>query len=94
MRFDDLIDRVVFAGSALLLPLSVAAVTFLAGCSTVPAVEVVRVTPPEALLAACPVPDRDVRTNGDLAALVLDLREAMGLCNDQLQTLREWVKED
>lgn len=65
----------------------------LGGCASVPAVEVVRVTPPTALLAACPVPDRAVRTNGDLAALVLDLREALGLCNDQLSTLREWVKE-
>lgn len=66
----------------------------LGGCASTPVVEVVRETPPAALLAACPVPDRDVRTNGDLAALVLDLREALGLCNDQLQTLREWVKEE
>lgn len=74
-----------------LLVLSLAA--FLAGCSTVPAVEVVKVTPPEALLTACPVPSRPVATNGDLAALVLDLREALGLCNDQISALQEWAKE-
>lgn len=65
----------------------------LAGCSTVPRVEVVKITPPEALMAACEVPERELRTNGDLARHILDLRGALGLCNNQLDALREWAKE-
>lgn len=66
---------------------------FLAGCSTAPRVEVVEVYPPGHLTAACPVPERAVQTNADLASLVLDLREALGLCNNQLEALREWASE-
>lgn len=74
--------------------LAVSLALALAGCSTVPVIEQVREVPPPTLLAPCPVPTREIRTNGDLAAWAIDLEGALGLCNNQLDALREWAKED
>jgi hypothetical protein len=70
----------------------VASLLVLSGCSTVPRVEVVEVLPPDGLMGPCEVPERELRTNGDLAAHILDLRGALGLCNNQLEALREWAE--
>jgi hypothetical protein len=52
-----------------------------------------RELPPEALLAPCPDPKRELRTNRDLAEYILDLRQALANCDNDKTALREWAKE-
>jgi hypothetical protein len=48
--------------------------------------------PPAALLEDCPEPVAEVRTNGDLARLALDLKLALALCNNDKAALRAWAE--
>lgn len=64
----------------------------LAGCATKPP-QVVRIAPPEPLLAPCKAPDVDLRTNRALAESFLAIRRALQECDDDKTALREWAKE-
>lgn len=62
----------------------------LVGCAGTP--RIVVLTPPDTLLADCPVPDYPVLTNGDLARLALDRADALDRCNADKSGLREWAE--
>jgi hypothetical protein len=61
----------------------------LTGCSTV---KYVREAPPAELLADCPVPVIQVKTNGQLAVTAIALQQALVACNIDKESLREWAK--
>lgn len=65
----------------------------LAGCQVTVPKAMPRELPPEALLAPCPDPKRELRTNRDLAEYILDLRQALANCDNDKTALREWAKE-
>lgn len=67
---------------------SLLAVLALVGCASTQPVGL----PPAALLEDCPEPVAEVRTNGDLARLALDLKLALALCNNDKAALRAWAE--
>ena len=73
--------------SRLLLP-----VCLLAGCAS-PSPQVIRMLPPVELIQDCSVPQMQVRTNGDMAVHIVDLRSALKSCNNDKAALRDWAKE-
>jgi len=73
--------------SKLLLP-----VCLLAGCAS-PVPQVIRILPPAELIQDCPVPQVKLRTNGDMANHIVDLRSALKSCNNDKAALRDWAKE-
>lgn len=64
----------------------------LAGCAHthLPGTQIV--TPPGVLMADCPHPEGSAGTNGDLARWLLAYREALKLCNNDKEGLREWAE--
>lgn len=62
------------------------------GCAT-PVPQVVRILPPAELLQDCPVPQVQLRTNGDMANHIMDLRSALKVCNNDKAALRDWAKD-
>ena len=54
---------------------------------------VVKETPPGHLLIAVPCPEFGGRVNMDLVQYVLDLRDALGLCNANIGALRRWYDD-
>lgn len=48
-------------------------------------------SPPEALMADCPEPAYELRTNRELAEALLATRRALRLCNADKSALREWA---
>ena len=67
------------------------AAAFLTGCSTI---KYVRELPPVELLADCPVVTERITTNGGLALTILEYRKALAECNINMESLREWAKEE
>jgi len=64
----------------------------LAGCAnTCPAARPIR--PPIVYLQTIPEPQFKGKTNADLLAYTLDLRQALRLANSDKQALQEWVKQ-
>lgn len=53
---------------------------------------VVRVTPPSELLADCPAPVGNAKTNEDVADWLLAYKGALRTCNVDKQALRDWVQ--
>ncbi len=49
--------------------------------------------PPAVYLQDVPEPERKGRTNGDLAAWALELREAVRMGNSDKAALRKWAAE-
>lgn len=60
----------------------------LSGCTTV----TVR-APPAVLLADCPEPTAELRTNRELAEAFLAMRQALRLCNVDKAALRGWAEQ-
>lgn len=70
---------------------------WLAGCSqaapqVVVQTEILRLSPPPALMEICPKPVWDGTTNGDLLMYALNLENALDGCNAKLEALRRWVE--
>ena len=63
----------------------------LAGCQT--QIKYVRELPPVELLANCPEVTEQVKTNGGLAATILEYRASLSTCNTDKESLRMWAKE-
>jgi hypothetical protein len=61
------------------------------GCSSV---KYVRELPPVDLLRPCPAPTEQFKTNGELVKTLLAYRKALGDCNIDKESLREWAKEN
>ena len=73
--------------AALLVPL----LALLTGCQT--QIKYVRELPPVELLANCPEVTEQVKTNGGLAATILEYRASLSTCNTDKEGLRMWAKE-
>jgi hypothetical protein len=67
----------------------------LSACGTNPPVrtQTVREKPPAELIADCPVPVIDVRTNGLLAQTLMAYSGALILCNQDKADLRKWAEQ-
>lgn len=63
---------------------------FLTACSTT---KYVRELPPPELLADCPVVVEQLKTNGGLAATILDYRASLSTCNIDKESLRKWADD-
>lgn len=71
---------------------------WLAGCSqaapqVVVQTEILRLSPPPALMEICPKPVWDGTTNGDLLMYALELQNALDGCNAKLEAQRKWAGE-
>jgi hypothetical protein len=64
----------------------------LTGCGSLRPPEVRVLTPPGALLEDCTYTETPLSTNADLARAYLGLRNALDLCNNDKEALREWVQ--
>ena len=64
----------------------------LGACGTLKPVAQISV-PPADLLADCPEPSSDFRTNGDLAVGFVNMRGALRRCNADKAALRAWTAE-
>ena len=53
-----------------------------------------RIKPPDLLLQDCYAPDFAGETYGDLVLHVVELREAIGLCNNDKAALRQWAEKE
>ena len=61
----------------------------LTACQT--QIKYVRELPPVELLANCPTVVEQVKTNGGLAATILEYRASIGTCNIDKESLRKWA---
>lgn len=67
---------------------------FLISCASKPPVvktEILRLTPPAELLAACPEPSLQGETYRAIVAHALDIKQALRRCNADKQALRDWA---
>lgn len=62
------------------------------GCSAVRAPELLKLTPPPALLQEEPFPAWTGQTNGDLLEYAKDLETALDLANAKLRAVSAWAK--
>ena len=69
----------------------VALLGLLSGCAS--PIKYVRELPPVELLADCPEVVEQTKTNGGLAATILDYRASLSTCNIDKRSLREWAKD-
>ena len=66
---------------------------FLPACATLsPPEKLVFALPPASLLADCPAPPADLRTNADLARYAAELQTALATCNGDKAALRAWAE--
>lgn len=73
---------------------ALALVALLTACSSKPCPPARPMKPPAVYLQDVPEPQMRGKTNGDLAAWALELREAVRMGNSDKAALRTWVKTE
>ncbi|WCD56085.1 o-spanin [Caulobacter phage BL198] len=72
--------------------LSLSLLTCLTACATKSPPEVLRVTPPAALMQPCPDDTVPLRVNGDMPKKIVALRATIACERADKASLREWAK--